>query len=81
MFLEYFVIVSQGGTFLNFVFLYLYGIPFHAVVVFCSGPDLLFKSILTHCDLETPTLSQIKKGLKIFLPLIFKESTQDIDIW
>ena len=63
------------------LFLYLYGVPFDAVIVFCSGPDLLFKSILTHCDLETPTLSQIKKGLKIFLPLIFKESTQDIDIW
>ena len=29
--------------------LYLWGISFHAVVVFGLGKDLLFKSVLGHC--------------------------------
>ena len=28
----------------------LWGISFHAVVVFGLGKDLLFKSVLGHCD-------------------------------
>ena len=28
----------------------LWGISFHAVVVFCLGKDLLFKSVLGRCD-------------------------------
>ena len=34
---------------LKHCFLYLYGLPFDAVIVSCSGPDLLFRSILMHC--------------------------------
>ena len=30
----------------------LKGISFHAVVVFGLGKDLLFKSVLGHCELE-----------------------------
>ena len=29
-------------------------VPFDAVIVFCSGPDLFFKSILTHCGIPFP---------------------------
>ena len=50
--LENFVIGSQCGKFWNMLFLYLYGVPFDAVIVFCSGPDLLFKSILIPCALH-----------------------------
>ena len=47
------VLQYQSKTFLwkilELVFLYLNGVPFHAVIVFWSGPDLLFKSILIPC--------------------------------
>ena len=31
----------------------LWGISFHAVVVFCPGKNLLFKSILGRCDVHS----------------------------
>ena len=34
----------------------LWGISFHAVVVFGLGKDILFKSVLGRCEIETPQL-------------------------
>ena len=39
---------------LKHCFLYLYGVPFDAVIFFCLGLDLLFRSILMHCEFKCP---------------------------
>ena len=43
---------TQCGGFQLLLILDLLGIGFHAVVVFGLGKDLLFKSVLGHCDLR-----------------------------
>ena len=40
---------NHRGGFQFLLILYLWGISFHAVVVFGLGKDLLFKSVLGHC--------------------------------
>ena len=43
---------THRGGFQFLLILDLWGISFHAVVVFGLGKDLLFKSVLGHCELE-----------------------------
>ena len=40
----------------------LWGISFHAVVVFGLGKNLLFKSILGHCDIFMYIFSRFKQA-------------------
>ena len=49
-FLKNLCIGTQCGGFQFMLILDLLGIGFHAVVVFGLGKDLLFKSVLGHCD-------------------------------
>ena len=46
------------GGFQFLLILDLWGISFHAVVVFGLGKNLLFKSVLGHCD-NCPKVSKI----------------------
>ena len=41
---------TQCGGFQFLLILVLWGVSFHAVVVFGLGKNLLFKSVLGHCD-------------------------------
>ena len=41
------------------IILDLWGISFHAAVVFNFGKNLLFKSILGHCDLAVPMFAKL----------------------
>ena len=43
---------TQCGGFQFLLILELWAISFHALVVFGLGKDLLFKSVLGHCELE-----------------------------
>jgi hypothetical protein len=48
----------------------LWGISFHAVVVFGLGKNLLFKSILGLCDWK------LEKNCDIFVPYLLKQNKQ-----
>ena len=51
----------RGEGFQYLLILDLWGISFHAVVVFGLGKKLLFKSILGHCGFTNSRVQSIKK--------------------
>ena len=77
---------SQCGGFQFLLILDLWGISFHAAVVFGLGKDFLFESALRHCeslhDTKTvnyhyrPSFSDLTKDLINFLPHIQNQEHQ-----
>ena len=58
---------THHGGFQFLLILDLWGMSFHALVVFGSGKNLLFKSILAHCDTSINFQFQKLNFLTFFL--------------
>ena len=67
---------THRGGFQFLLILDLWGVSFHAVVVFGLGKDLLFKSALGHCDIPFQA-GQILKMVDRAYPLISSHYLMD----
>ena len=61
---------TQCGGFQFLLILNLWGISFHAVVVFGLGKNFLFKSVLGHCD-RLMIICLERNWLGFGLPILF----------
>ena len=72
----------EGFQFL--LILDLWGISFHALIVFAQGKNLLFKSVLGQCDYSKSTKNKINKKLQnknAIVNDVKKNMTTSTDFW